>query len=95
MPTNRPLIEPGERYGRNPAVLWRSTSRGPVLFAPDALDPVRLEGLAALVWEVLDRSLLPVELISAIAALSPTSDVAGVESAVEELTERDLVEALA
>ncbi len=44
-------------YARNPAVLWRSTSRGPVLLVPGHDDPERLGGLAAVVWEVLDEPL--------------------------------------
>lgn len=45
------------RYARNPAVLWRSTSRGPVVLGPDRDEPERLGGLAAVVWEVLDHPL--------------------------------------
>jgi hypothetical protein len=45
------------RYARNPCVLWRSTSRGPVVLVPGHDDPERLGGLAALVWEVLDEPL--------------------------------------
>ena len=42
------------RYARNPAVLWRSTSLGPVVLIPGRELPTRLSGLAAVVWEVLD-----------------------------------------
>ena len=45
------------RYARNPAVLWRSTSQGPVVLAPGRQLPTRLSGLAAVVWEVLDEPL--------------------------------------
>jgi hypothetical protein len=45
------------RYARNPTVLWRSTSQGPVLLAVDDEAPTRLHGLAAVVWEVLDQPL--------------------------------------
>lgn len=42
------------RYARHPAVLWRSTSLGPVVLIPGKDDPDQLGGLAAVVWEVLD-----------------------------------------
>jgi hypothetical protein len=45
------------RYARNPAVLWRSTSQGPVVLIPGRDLPTRLSGLAAVVWEVLDEPL--------------------------------------
>jgi hypothetical protein len=45
------------RYARHPEVLWRSTSQGPVVLLPDREDPTRLGGLAAVVWELLDRPL--------------------------------------
>ena len=45
------------RYARHPDVLWRSTSRGPVVLSPARDDPERLGGLAAVVWEVLDHPL--------------------------------------
>lgn len=45
------------RYARNPGVLWRSTSRGPLVLLPDRDDPERLGGLAAVVWEVIDGPL--------------------------------------
>jgi hypothetical protein len=45
------------RYARNPAVLWRSTSQGPVVLVPGRELPTRLSGLAAVVWEVLDEPL--------------------------------------
>ena len=40
-------------YARNPEVLWRSTSRGPVVLLGDR-EPARLHGAAAVVWELLD-----------------------------------------
>jgi hypothetical protein len=45
------------RYARNPSVLWRSTSQGPVVLGADEEAPTRLHGLAAVVWEVLDEPL--------------------------------------
>ena len=45
------------RYARNPEVLWRSTSQGPVVLIPGRELPTRLGGLAAVVWEVLDEPL--------------------------------------
>ena len=48
----------GVRYARNPAVLWRSTSQGPVVLVPGReLPDARSSGLAAVVWEVLDEPL--------------------------------------
>jgi hypothetical protein len=45
----------GVRYARNPEVLWRSTSRGPVLLAPAMEHPQLMSGLAAVVWELLEH----------------------------------------
>lgn len=50
------------RYARNPAVLWRSTSLGPVVLIPGRDLPTRLSGPAAVVWEVLDTPLAVAEL---------------------------------
>ena len=43
------------RYARHPEVLWRSTSQGPVVLLPGREEPTRFGGLAAVVWELLDR----------------------------------------
>ncbi len=80
----------GVRYARNPAVLWRSTSRGPVLLAPGPADPERLEGLASVVWEVLDEPCDTDALGRSVAAL--LGDERDVTSAVEELLAAGLVE---
>ena len=50
------------RYARDPRVLWRSTSRGPVLLAPNQPQPELLGGAAAVVWEVLDDALTSEEI---------------------------------
>lgn len=57
------------RYARNPAVLWRSTSRGPVVLIPGRDDPERLGGIAAVVWEVLDHPMDETELGREVSAL--------------------------
>lgn len=56
-------------HARNPAILWRSTSRGPVVLAPAADTPERLGGAAAVVWEVLDRPMTAAALASAVTAV--------------------------
>ena len=42
------------RYARNPTVLWRSTTSGPVVLPADVPSPELLGGLAAVLWELLD-----------------------------------------
>ena len=54
------------RFARHPEVLWRSTSRGPVLLRPDDVDAEVIGGVAAAVWEVLDAPLTDVEVNDAI-----------------------------
>jgi hypothetical protein len=77
------------RYARNPAVLWRSTSLGPVVLIPGRELPTRLSGLAAVVWEVLDDPLAAAELDGEVAQLLDESmDLSG---CLAELLEADLV----
>ncbi|MEQ1788506.1 MAG: hypothetical protein ABL966_15745 [Acidimicrobiales bacterium] len=57
------------RYARHPAVLWRSTSLGPVVLIPGKDDPDQLGGLAAVVWEVLDDALTTAEVTAAVGAI--------------------------
>jgi hypothetical protein len=59
------------RYVRNPEVLWRSTSLGPVVLAPDRAEPERLGGLAAIVWELLDGPRSAEDLATDATALIP------------------------
>lgn len=57
------------RYARHPAVLWRSTSLGPVVLIPGKDDPDQLGGLAAVVWEVLDAPTDEVSLRAEVATM--------------------------
>ena len=50
------------RYARNPTVLWRSTTSGPVVLPLDAPSPELLGGLAAVLWELLDAAGVPDDL---------------------------------
>lgn len=77
------------RYARRPEVLWRSTSRGPVVLAPGLGTPVRLEGPAAFVWEVLDVPLDLDAIQREVAALAHSA--VGVDDAIAELAHRDLL----
>ncbi len=77
------------RYARNPRVLWRSTSRGPVLLAPDHDQPELLGGQAAVVWEVLDEPLTAAEITEAARAVIPEADDA--DGALAELMRLGLV----
>jgi len=77
------------RYARNPQVLWRSTSRGPVLLGPDDETPQRLDGPAAIVWEVLDAPLDPSAIEDEVAAVA--EGLTGVEAAILELVDLALV----
>lgn len=79
------------RYARNPRVLWRSTSRGPVLLAPDRAEPELLGGRAAVVWEVLDEPLTTAEIAEAARAVIAEADDA--DGAIDELIRLGLVEA--
>ena len=77
------------RYARRPEVLWRSTSRGPVLLAPGADTVDQLGGLAAVVWEVLDRPLTASEVADA--ARAWVGEVHGTLAALTELEAAALV----
>jgi len=77
------------RYARNPRVLWRSTSRGPVLLAPDHDEPELLGGQAAVVWEVLDEPLTAAEIATAARVVIAEADDAG--GALDELVRLGLV----
>ena len=79
------------RYARNPRVLWRSTSRGPVLLAPDRDQPELLGGQAAVVWEVLDEPLTAAEIAEAARAVIDEADDA--DGAIDELLRLGLVDA--
>jgi hypothetical protein len=74
---------------RNPEVIWRSTSRGPVLLAPTWGEARLLGGAAALVWEVLDEPLTDDALALAVAPLGSAGGT--VAAAVEELEAGGLV----
>ena len=77
-------------YSRRADVLWRSTSAGPVVLAPDWDTPEHLQGAAALVWEVLDRPLDGRQVEREVTDLVP--DIGDVDTALDELVERRLVE---
>ena len=78
------------RYARNPSVLWRSTSRGPVLLGPDQDRPELLGGQAAVVWEVLDEPGTVADIAAAAQALVPSID--GVDRAIDELRRLGLID---
>ena len=77
-------------YVRRAEVLWRSTSAGPVVLAPDWGTPEHLQGAAALVWEVLDMPLDAGTVEAEVRALVPGADQ--IATALAELVERRLVE---
>lgn len=77
------------RYARNPAVLWRSTSLGPVVLLPGRELPTRLSGVAAVVWEVLDAALARNELDGEVAHV--LDEPIDLTACLEELVEADLV----
>jgi hypothetical protein len=81
------------RYARNPAVLWRSTSLGPVVLIPGRELPTRLSGLAAVVWEVLDAPLAEAELGDEVARL--LDERHPLTTCLAELVEADLVQPVA
>ena len=63
------LSTSSDRFERHPATLWRATSSGPVLLGPADDDPALVRGLAAVVWEVLDRPMAADDLVTAIGEL--------------------------
>jgi hypothetical protein len=68
---------------RNAAVLWRSTSRGPVVLAPAHDAAEELGGMGAVVWELLDE---PMDLDALRAAVTGLGlDPTSVDAAVLEL----------
>jgi hypothetical protein len=77
------------RYARNPEVLWRSTSLGPVVLIPGRDLPTRLGGLAAVVWEILDDALPRDELDGEVAQL--LEEPVDLAACLHELLEADLV----
>jgi Coenzyme PQQ synthesis protein D (PqqD) len=77
---------------RNPAVLWRSTSRGPVVLAPDDETAETLGGLGALVWELLDEPTDLDSLRDAVTALGPDPVPDDIAAAVAELRAVGLLE---
>ncbi len=77
------------RYARNPQVLWRSTSRGPVVLAPHHEQPDRLGGMAAVVWELLDEPLDQAALAAQAADL--VGSATGIDEALAHLTDAGLV----
>jgi hypothetical protein len=77
------------RYARNPGVLWRSTSLGPVVLVPGRDLPTRLSGLAAVVWEVLDGTLADEDLDREVAQL--LAEPVDLAACLRELVEADLV----
>lgn len=76
------------RYARNPQVLWRSTSQGPVVLLADR-DPVRLGGVAAAVWEALDDPMDRAAVQAEVRALTGASP--DVSEALTALVEQGLV----
>jgi len=83
------------RWVRVPEVLWRSTSRGPVVLPRASDDAELLGGLGAVVWELLDVPSTEGDLVAALSDFAfadelPTTSV--VSSALGELRERGLVE---
>lgn len=77
------------RYARNPEVLWRSTSLGPVVLIPGRELPTRLSGLAAVVWEVLDGALARDELDGEVTQV--LDEPMDLSACLTELIEADLV----
>lgn len=71
------------RYVRNPDVLWRSTSRGPIVLAPGNDAPVRLGGVAAVVWELLDDPLTAADVSALVDEMLP--EASEVDAALAEL----------
>lgn len=82
---------PGARpttWARHPLLLHRSTSIGPVVLRPDAAAPERIDGLGAVVLELLDRAMTAPEIDAHLADLGSTGDA---EALLTELAERGLV----
>jgi hypothetical protein len=77
------------QFARNPRVLWRSSSLGPVLLTPHHDEPERLSGVAAVVWEVVERS-MTTEAIAA--AARDIVEGADVRPAIAELARLDLLQ---
>ena len=75
-------------YARNPQVLWRSTSHGPVVLLADR-DPVRLGGVAAAVWEVLDEAMDRAAVQAEVSALTGAS--LDISEVLAELVDQGLV----
>jgi hypothetical protein len=78
------------RYARNPEVLWRSTSRGPVVLVPGREGPDRLGGVAAVVWEVLDDPMDAVGVEAAVVTL--TGGAAAAREALDRLCDEGLLQ---
>lgn len=87
---------------RSAAVLWRSTSRGPVVLVPGREHAAVLDGLGALVWELLDEPMTIDALAAAVAEAvgsrtrpddqpNGTDIGAAVDAAVDALVVQDLV----
>ena len=70
---------------RRRAVLWRSTSRGPVVLAPADDTAATLGGLGAVVWELLDAPTHLESLQDAVDRMGLESTSVDVTAAVAEL----------
>lgn len=79
----------GVSYARHIEVLWRSTSRGPVLLAPNEAMPARLGGIAAAVWEVLDAPMSVAEVAAEVDTI--TGHAGAVQDGLDALVARGLV----
>ena len=77
------------RYARNPTVLWRSTTSGPVILPVDGPRPELLGGLAAVLWELLDDEAAPDALESEAQAF--VGHAVSVRPALVAMEERGLV----